>query len=235
MPDPTVPQILIVEDENSVARFLYQAVEEAGYSPTACGRGDLALELSASGRFDLIMLDLMLPGIPGLQICRELRRQGLNTPVLMLTARDSTEDKIAGLDAGADDYIVKPFALGELLARIRALLRRAGTAAGAHEEVLRVRDLVLEPAVQRATLAGEPLALSSTEFSLLEQLMRHRQRALTREELLEKVWQYDFGGDYNVLHVYISYLRRKLEKGGRERLIHTVRGVGYRLGGEQKT
>ncbi len=223
-------EILIVEDENSVARFLYQAVAEAGYSPTACGNGAVALEIALGQRFDLILLDWMLPGLSGLEVCQRLRERGVSTPVLIITARDSVEDKIAGLDAGADDYIAKPFELGELLARMRALLRRFQSAPKTERsEVLSIGDLSLDLQNRKVTRAGSPIALSSTEFALLQALASKVGRVVSREELFKDVWDFDFGGDPNVLHVYISYLRTKLEKNGQSKLIHTVRGIGYRL------
>ncbi len=224
-------QVLIVEDENSVARFLYQALSEAGYEPTACGNGKVACELAKAQPYDLILLDLNLPGRDGLEVCRDLRSSGLDTPVLMLTARDATEDKIAGLDSGADDYIVKPFELGELLARVRALLRRAASPlpseSGPADE-LRLDDVLLDRRTRIVERKGRRLSLSSTEFALLEVLLRSAGEAVSREQLLKDVWDFDFGGSANVLHVYINYLRNKLEEGGARRLIHTVRGVGYR-------
>lgn len=224
------PEILIVEDENSVARFLYQALEEAGYSPTACGNGKLGLDLVVAGNFDLILLDLMLPELDGVEVCRGIRDQGRRTPVIMVTARDRVEDKIRGLDAGADDYIVKPFNLQELLARIRALLRRTDTLeAPPSSNEIRVGELVLDRSKLEAQLQGRSIPLSSTECSLLDLLMTRAGETVSRESLLEHVWQYDFNGDHNVLHVYISYLRGKLEGPGRPKWIHTVRGVGYRL------
>lgn len=224
------PEILIVEDENSVARFLYQALEEGGYSPTACGNGSVALDLALARDFDLILLDLMLPGMDGVEVCRNLRRVGRQMPVMMVTARDQVEDKIKGLDAGADDYIVKPFNLQELLARVRALLRRSETnESSSPNPDLRVGQLVLNKSRQEAQLDGTSIPLSTTESSLLEYLMSRAGETVPREALLEHVWQYDFNGDHNVLHVYISYLRSKLEGPGRPKWIHTVRGVGYRL------
>ena len=223
-------EVLIVEDENSVARFLYQAMEEAGYGPTACGDGAVALEIAKVKSFDFILLDLMLPGLGGLDLCRELRALGHKTPILMITARDTVNDKILGLDAGADDYIVKPFVLKELLARIRALLRRVEVQLDERpSDILRVGELTLDPTSLEVRLGDDLVSLSTTEFTLLEHLMRHAGKVLSREELLEHVWQYDFNGDSNVLHVYISYLRGKLEGQGRPKLIQTVRGVGYRF------
>jgi len=223
-------EVLIVEDENSVARFLYQALEEAGYSPTACGDGRIALDLALARDFDLVLLDLMLPGMEGVEVCRALRRAGRLVPVMMVTARDQIEDKIKGLDAGADDYIVKPFNLQELLARVRALLRRAdSTESTATSPEVQVGALVLNKARLEARLNEVPISLSATECNLLDYLMVRAGETVTRESLLEHVWQYDFNGDHNVLHVYISYLRGKLEGPGQPKWIHTVRGVGYRL------
>ena len=219
-------RVLIVEDTPAVARLLKQSVSEAGYAPEVEGDGLAALSRMQSDQFDLILLDWMLPGMSGLEVCRNLRQNGQNIPVLMLTARDTTEDKVAGLDAGADDYIVKPFAVVELLARMRALLRRGVGAPTA----LQVGDLSLDPSTRRATRAGKPIYLSTTEYTLLEYLMRHAGKTLTRSQLLDHVWQYDFGGNDNVLDCYISYLRQKIDKGADVRLIHTVRGIGFRLG-----
>lgn len=219
-------RVLIVEDTPAVARLLKQSVSEAGYSPEVEGDGLAALERAQKDQFDLVLLDWMLPGMSGLQVCRNLRENGQSTPILMLTARDTTEDKVAGLDAGADDYIVKPFAVVELLARMRALLRRNSSA----PTRLQIADLSLDPTTRRAERAGKPIYLSATEYTLLEYLMRHAGKTLTRSQLLDHVWQYDFGGNDNVLDCYISYLRQKIDKGSDVRLIHTARGVGFRLG-----
>lgn len=218
--------VLIVEDDTSVARFLRQAVGEAGYTTQVEGDGLRALELAKSVRFDLILLDVMLPGLNGFEICRRLRADGVQSSILIITARDTTEDKVEGLDAGADDYIAKPFKVAELLARMRALLRRVAPSS----TVLQVADLVLDPTTRKASRAGKPITLSTTEYSLLEYLMRHRGRVLPRSTILDHVWQYDFGGSDNVLDVYIMYLRNKIDKGYSNRLIHTVRGVGFRFG-----
>jgi DNA-binding response OmpR family regulator len=221
-------KVLIVEDNASVARLLNQAACEAGYAPQICGDGQAALECAFNESFDLILLDVMLPKLDGLEVMRRLREQKIETPVLMITARDALEDKVAGLDAGADDYIVKPFQVAELLARMRALLRRGGGGL----PLLRVGDLELDPATRRAKRNGKTILLSATEYSLLEYLMRHPGRTLTRAQILDHVWQYDFGGQDNVLDVYISYLRQKIDKGHRTKLIHTARGVGFCLGEE---
>ena len=221
--------VLIVEDDVSVARFLRQAVAEAGFSPLVTGDGASALEQGRSGRFSLILLDIMIPRMNGLEVCRRLRADNVQTPVLMITARDTLEDKVEGLDAGADDYLVKPFQLAELLARVRALLRRGS----APPAPLQVADLTLDPATRRATRGERSILLSSTEYALLEFLMRNAGRVLPRATILEHVWQYDFEGNDNVLDVYISYLRGKIDKGNPLPLIHTARGVGFRIGQEQ--
>ncbi len=219
--------ILIVEDDKSVARFLQQALTEAGYTTQVVEDGETALRLAVSIAFDLILLDVMLPRKDGFTLCKELRAASVTTPILIITARDTLEDKIEGLDSGADDYIVKPCQIGELLARVRALLRR-GTSS---PPVLRVADLTLDPATRKVCRQGKTIHLSMTEFALLEYLMRNAGRVVTRLMILEHVWQYDFEGNDNVLDVYISYLRSKIDRGFARPLIHTVRGVGYRLEG----
>lgn len=218
--------VLIVEDDDSVARFLRQATTEAGFSAQVAGDGLDALGMAKATQFDLILLDVMIPRMNGFEVCRQLRASKVMTPILIITARDALEDKIEGLDSGADDYIVKPFQIAELLARARALLRR-GVAGPA---ILTVADLSLNPATRQADRAGRNVILSATEYSLLEYLMRNSGRVLTRSMILEHVWQYDFGGNDNVLDVYISYLRSKVDKGHSVPLIQTVRGVGYRIG-----
>lgn len=217
--------VLIVEDDSSVARFLKQAMREAGYSVQSAGDGVEAFDLARVSAFDLILLDVMIPRMDGFEVCRQLRASKVMTPILIITARDALEDKIEGLDSGADDYIVKPFQIAELLARARALLRR-GTSSPA---ILRVGDLTLDPATRQASRGGKTIYLSATEYSLLEYLMRNAGRVMTRSMILEHVWQYDFDGNDNVLDVYISYLRGKIDKGHDPALIHTVRGVGYRM------
>ncbi len=220
--------VLVVEDDESVARFLGQALSEAGYMVERVLDGLTGLDRARSLGYDLILLDVMLPGLNGLEVCRRLRSANVSTPILVITAKDTLQDRVDGLDSGADDYIVKPFQLAELLARARALLRRAVTA----PTVLRVADLTLDPASRRAIRAGKTVMLSATEYTLLEYLMRNVDRVLTRSMILEHVWQYDFGGSDNVLDVYISYLRGKIDRGQKPTLIHTVRGVGFRLGVE---
>lgn len=218
-------KLLIVEDDRSVSRFLRQAAEEAGYVVETAEDGRHGRELAETLNFDLILLDLTLPGLDGLDLCRQLRAARVETPILIITARDTLDDKLAGLDGGADDYIVKPFQIAELMARMRALLRRGQPS----PTVLRVADLTLDPATREAARAGRPIRLSATEYALLEYLMRNVGRVLTRTMILEHVWQYDFGGNDNVLDVYISYLRRKIDREHDQRLIHTVRGVGFRM------
>jgi DNA-binding response OmpR family regulator len=219
--------VLIVEDDASVARFLEQATREAGYAPRVTDDGLAALELARATAFDLILLDVMVPGLDGFEICRRLRASRVATPILIITARDALDDKVKGLDIGADDYLVKPFQVAELLARVRALLRRGSSG----PPVLQVADLMLDPVSRQVSRNGDAILLSATEYTLLEYLMRNAGRVLTRSMLLEHVWQYDFEGSDNVLDVYISYLRRKIERGRGPALIHTVRGVGYRIGG----
>jgi DNA-binding response OmpR family regulator len=219
-------RLLIVEDDDSVARFLAQATREAGYDVEAVSDGIEGLRRGATGAFDLLLLDVMLPGLDGLEVCRRLRATQMRVPILIITARDTLEDKLAGLDGGADDYLVKPFHVAELLARVRALLRRAEPAG----HVLQVADLRLDPALRQARRGDKTTSLSATEYVLLEYLMRHAGQVLPRAAILEHVWQYDFGGNDNVLDVYVSYLRRKLDRGHAPRLIHTVRGVGFRMG-----
>ena len=222
-------KILIVDDERAVRESLRRALELEGYEIELAGDGSEALyRLEANGEPDAVILDVLMPGLDGLEVCKRLRRAGSRLPVLMLTARDEVEDRVAGLDAGADDYVTKPFALEELLARLRALLRRTGAGSG---ELLRFADLELDPNTREVRRAGEAIDLTRTEFSLLELFMLNPRQVLTRSIIFERVWGYDFGFSSNSLDVYIGYLRRKTENGGRPRLIHTVRGVGYALRG----
>jgi DNA-binding response OmpR family regulator len=220
-----VMKALIVEDDDSVVRFLRQAMVEAGYTVETADNGLQALEIARTLLFDVVLLDVMLPGMDGFSVCRHLRAEGIMTPILIITARDTLEDKLTGLDGGADDYIVKPFQVAELLARVRALLRRGQSSAA----ILQVADLTLDPNTRQATRGPQPIALSATEYTLLEYLMRNVGKVLTRAMILDHVWQYDFDGNDNVLDVYISYLRRKIDKGSTRPLIHTIRGVGFRM------
>jgi two-component system response regulator MprA len=222
-------KILVVDDERAVRESLRRALELEGYEIELAEDGREALErLEAESQPDVLVLDVLMPGVDGLEVCRRLRRAGSRLPVLMLTARDAVENRVAGLDAGADDYLTKPFALEELLARIRALLRRSADADGPGA-VLRFADLELHPGTREVRRGGELIELTRTEFSLLELFLRNPRQVLTRSIIFERVWGYDFGYGSNSLDVYIGYLRRKTEAGGKARLIHTVRGVGYAL------
>jgi two-component system, OmpR family, response regulator MprA len=217
-------KILVVDDEPAVREAVRRALALEGYEVALAGDGDQALA-AASAPSDAIVLDVLMPSVDGLEVCRRLRARGDRTPILMLTARDAVSDRVAGLDAGADDYLVKPFALEELLARLRALLRRSG----ATDESLRFSDLVLETATREVLRGERPIELTRTEFLLLELFLRNPRQVLTRSLIFERVWGYDFGPTSNALEVYIGYLRRKTEADGESRLIHTVRGVGYVL------
>jgi two-component system response regulator MprA len=221
--------ILVVDDERAVRDSLKRALELEGYEVELAADGEEALRrLGDEPLPDAVILDVLMPGADGLEVCRRLRRDGKELPVLMLTARAEVDSRVAGLDAGADDYLPKPFALAELLARLRALLRRSGNGFGS-TDVLRFADLELDPGTREVRRAGEPIELTRTEFSLLELFLRNPRQVLTRSVIFERVWGYDFGPSSNSLDVYIGYLRRKTEAGGRSRLIHTVRGVGYAL------
>jgi two-component system response regulator MprA len=218
-------RILVVDDEPQLRRALERALKLEGYEVATAADGDEALAAAGETRPDAIVLDVLMPKRDGLEVCRELRARQDQTPVLMLTARDAVADRVDGLDAGADDYVVKPFALEELLARLRALLRR-GDGKGADEQ-LAYADLTLDPATREVRRGDREVELTKTEFALLEELMRHPRQVLTRSQIFEAVWGYDFGPRSNSLEVYIGYLRRKTEEGGEPRLIQTVRGIGY--------
>ena len=218
---------MVVDDERAVRESLRRALELEGYEIELAADGAEALSLLANDApTDALVLDVLMPGIDGLEVCRRLRRNGNQLPILMLTARAEVENRVAGLDAGADDYVTKPFALEELLARLRALLRRAGPGS---TEVLRFADMELDPGTREVRRDGQAIELTRTEFSLLELFMLNPRQVLTRSIIFERVWGYDFGFASNSLDVYIGYLRRKTEAGGRPRLIQTVRGVGYAL------
>ncbi len=219
-------RILIVEDEPAIAQFIRQGLTEANYTVDVVGDGRDALDYALATEYDAIALDILLPRLDGLQILQVLRARGNKTPVLLLTARDTVEDRVRGLDHGADDYLVKPFAFAELLARLRALLRRPPLQADA---VLRVADLELDPARHEARRGGQRLDLSPREYQLLEFLMRHPDQVLTRTQIIEHLWDLDSYVESNVVDVYIGYLRRKIDRAGNRPLIHTVRGVGYRM------
>jgi two-component system response regulator MprA len=220
-------KILVVDDEPAVRTALQRALSLERYEVELAADGAEALDRLADSPPDAIVLDVAMPRIDGLEVCRRLRATGDRTPVLMLTARDAIDDRVEGLDAGADDYLVKPFALRELRARLRALLRR--TERG--PELMRYADLTLDPGAREVWRGERRIELSRTEFGLLELFMRHPRQVLTRSQIFEAVWGYDFGATSNALGVYMGYLRRKTEDGGGPRLLHTVRGVGYVLRG----
>jgi two-component system response regulator MprA len=220
-------KILVVDDERAVRESLRRALELQGYEIELAADGQEALyRLDSEGQPDAVVLDVLMPGVDGLEVARTIRRAGNRVPILMLTARTQVEDRVEGLDAGADDYLTKPFALEELLARLRALLRRTADGSG---EALRFADLELDPGTREVRREGDLIELTRTEFSLLELFMLNPRQVLTRSVIFERVWGYDFGYGSNSLDVYIGYLRRKTEAGGKPRLIQTVRGVGYAL------
>jgi two-component system response regulator MprA len=218
--------VLLVEDDPSVRGAVERALRGAGHKVELSTTGDKALSAATAIPYDAIVLDRGLPGLDGLEVCRQLRAAGNNVPILMLTARAAVSERVEGLDAGADDYVIKPFALDELLARIRAFERRSPVT-GQTRGTLRFADLELDRDAMTAKRGGREMPLSRTEYQLLELLLANPKRVLSRDVIFEKVWGYDFGPDSNSLDVYIGYLRRMLEQDGEPRLIHTVRGVGY--------
>jgi two-component system, OmpR family, response regulator MprA len=220
-------QILVVDDDPALRAALDRALKLEGYQVTFAHDGRQALQLMTFNAQDAVILDLGLPLMDGVEVCRRARERGDRTPVLMLTARDAVSDRVEGLDAGADDYLVKPFALDELLARLRALLRR--TVATSEESLLKFADVVLDLQTMEVRRGDRQVELTRTEFRLLELLMRNPRIVISRSRIYEQVWGYDFGASSNAIEVYVSYLRRKLEACGEPRLIHTVRGVGYTL------
>jgi two-component system response regulator MprA len=220
-------RVLVVDDEPAVRRALERALSLDNYTVELAADGQEALDALAAAPADAVVLDVMMPRVDGLEVARRMRRAGDRTPILMLTARDAVDDRVTGLDVGADDYLVKPFALRELQARLRALLRRTGEPGA--EEVLRFADLVLDPVAHEVHRGKRQVELTKTEFLLLELFLRHPRQVLTRSQIFESVWGYDFGPTSNALGVYMGYLRRKTEAGGEPRLLHTVRGVGYIL------
>ncbi|MCU1378502.1 MAG: Mycobacterial persistence regulator MprA (Two component response transcriptional regulatory protein) [Acidimicrobiales bacterium] len=225
MPTTLLGRVLIAEDDQRVRDSLARALVYEGYDVSTAVDGADALVTMADVAPDVLVLDVLMPNVDGLTVCRRLRQAGDRTPVLMLTARHEVTDRVAGLDAGADDYLVKPFALDELLARLRALLRRTSVTGG--EEILRVGDLVLDPMRRQVHRGERAIELTKTEFDLLELLLHNAGIVLTRDQLYERIWGYDFETSSKSLDVYVSYLRRKTEDGGESRLLHTVRGVGY--------
>ena len=219
-------RILIVEDEEKLARMLELELTYEGYQAEKAFDGPSGLALALSGRFDLVLLDIMLPRLSGMEVLRRLRREEQRyTPVLLLTARDAVMDKVSGLDAGAEDYITKPFAIEELLARIRATLRKTAAAAAPQPNLLTAGEIALDPESRTVTRRGEPVNLTRREFDLLQYLLENPNRVLTREQLLSQVWGFDYAGETNAVDVYISFLRNKLGSG----VVETVRGVGYIL------
>ena len=218
--------ILIVEDEKKVAGFIKQGLQEERYTVDVAYDGEEALLLAGMNSYDLIVLDIMLPKKDGMEVLKDLRAQGLSIPILILTAKDTLEDKVQGLDSGADDYITKPFAFAELLARIRALLRRGKPT---NETSLTAADLMLDPATHKVQRAGKQIELTSKEYALLEYFLRNKGQVLTRTLINEHVWGYRFDTGTNIVDVYVNYLRSKIDRGFDKKLIHTVRGVGYVL------
>jgi two-component system response regulator MprA len=221
-------RVLLADDDRAIRESLVRALDLEGYHVTEVTDGVSALATARREAFDVLILDVMMPGVDGLGVCRVLRAEGDQTPILMLTARVETPDRVAGLDAGADDYLPKPFELDELLARLRALLRRTSAETGAADQrTLRLGELAVDPAARRVWWQGTEITLSKTEFDLLELLVRNAGIVLDRATIYQRIWGYEFGSESKNLAVYIGYLRRKLEQAGAAELIHTVRGVGY--------
>ena len=221
-------RVLLVEDERRIADFIRKGLSECGYAVDVAHDGEEALDWVGVAEFDIVVLDVMLPARDGIEVCRELRGRGVQTPVLMLTARDAIEDRVRGLDSGADDYLVKPFAFAELLARLRALARRERSASGPR---LQVGELILDTTTREVFREGRAIGLTSKEYALLEYLMRHPNQVLTRTMIAEHVWNYDFDNATNVIDVHIRNLRRKMDDPFPDKLVHTVRGAGYRISG----
>jgi two-component system, OmpR family, response regulator len=220
--------VLVVDDEAVLAEMVSMALRYEGWNIATAGDGAAALEAARSQRPDVVVLDVMLPDMSGLEVLRKLREESPQLPVLLLTAKDALEDRIAGLTAGGDDYVTKPFSLEEVVLRLRALLRRTGVTTEDSGAQLVVGDLVLNEDSHEVTRAGEPISLTSTEFELLRFMMRNSKRVLSKAQILDRVWSYDFGGRSNIVELYISYLRKKIDN-GREPMIHTLRGAGYVL------
>jgi len=223
-------RVLLVEDEARIADFIRKGLSEYGYAVDAARDGGEALDWVDAAQFDIIILDVMLPVLDGLEVCRQLRGRGVQTPVIMLTARDAVEDRVLGLDSGADDYLVKPFSFSELLARLRALTRRQPALLGS---VLQMGDLALDTTTRQAFRQGRPISLTTKEYTLLEYLLRHPHQVLTRTMIAEHVWNYDFDNATNVIDVHVRNLRRKIDDPFSTKLIHTVRGAGYRISDRQ--
>lgn len=228
-------KILIVEDEAALAGMLNKGLKEAGNEVTVAPDGLIGHEMAIKNQFDVIILDIMLPGLNGMQLCKQLRRQQIDTPILMLTALGTTENIVAGLDSGADDYLVKPFHFAELEARIRTLVRRSTPGNNGQSDLLQIGNLTLNTSTRAATLNGEPVNLTATEYRLLEFMLLNRGRVLTRMELLENVWGIDFNMSTNVVDVYVNYLRKKIDTNPSQKLIHTMIGMGYILKEDKKS
>ena len=222
-------RILVVDDDRAVRESLRRSLSFNGYTVDLAEDGVEALEAITNDRPDAVVLDVMMPRMDGLEVCRQMRSTGDDLPILVLTARDSVSERVGGLDAGADDYLPKPFALEELLARLRALLRRTGPEESSESAVMTFADLTLDPGTREVHRGKRAISLTRTEFALLEMLIANPRRVLTRSRILEEVWGFDFPTSGNALEVYVGYLRRKTEAEGEPRLIHTVRGVGYVL------
>ena len=220
-------RVLVVEDEQKINRTVCQALREESYAVDAAFDGEVAEQLSEINDYDLIILDIMLPKKDGLQVCTSIRQRGVPTPILLLTAKDSFEDRVQGLDSGADDYLVKPFHMGELMARVRALLRRDSLAKSTR---LQISDLVLDTSSHRVTRGDTPIELTSKEYAMLEYFMRHPDQVLTRTMISEHVWDDEFDSFSNIIDVYIRRLRRKIDETAPMKLLHTIRGSGYLLG-----
>ena len=223
-------RVLVVEDERKISMYLKRGLEEQGYAVDTAFTGREALDWAEGAPYDIIILDIMLPEMDGLAVCRELRKQDNRTPILMLTARDAVDDRVSGLDVGADDYLVKPFALKELLARLRAMSRR--NAETPKSSILQISDLTLDTLTRRVKRRGKIIDLTSKEYAVLECLLREPEHVLTRTQIAEHVWNYDVYNQSNVVDVYIKNLRRKIDDGFEIKLIHTIRGAGYRLSAE---
>jgi two-component system OmpR family response regulator len=227
-PDGSPLRVLVVDDEVNIAELISMAVRYEGWEPSVAHTGSKAVTVAKDVRPDAVVLDVMLPDFDGMEVLRRLRSTHPDVPVLFLTARDAVEDRIAGLTAGGDDYVTKPFSLEEVVARLRGLMRRTATVARADETLLVVGDLTLDEDSREVRRAGDLIALTATEYELLRYLMRNPRRVLSKAQILDRVWNYDFGGQANVVELYISYLRKKIDA-GRDPMIHTMRGAGYVL------
>lgn len=225
-------RILVVEDDKGLSDFLNRGLKEENYAVDLCGEGEEAIFLAETSAYDLIILDVMLPGKNGFWVCRELRKRSITTPILMLTARTKLEDRVRGLDEGADDYLNKPFEYDELLARVRALLRRSQQY---KNKILKVGDLELDPITREVKRSGKSISLTGKEYAVLEYLLRNRNRVITQAMIIDHVWDMNYDGLSNLVNVYINHLRDKIDKGQPVKLIHTIRGVGYKINEDETT